>query len=73
MNRNKKFRAFYTNDDNAFDDHGIPKVQYEIDMNAQGQIFPESGWYLCQIRKFKGNFSTAFKKTIKRFDIADIC
>lgn len=55
LNRNRNFRAFYTNDKEAFGTHGVPKETYVPDPNAQGQMFPNAGWYLCRIRKFHGN------------------
>lgn len=55
LNRNKKYNAFYTNNPNAFDEHGIPNVNHVPDPNAHGRAFPNEGWYSCQIRKFKGN------------------
>lgn len=66
LNRNKQFYAFWTNDENAFDEHGVPKICYVPNWNARldalglasglasGLVFPNEGWYLCQIRKFKG-------------------
>lgn len=54
MNRNKMFRAFYTQDQNAFEANGVPKMSYIPNPNAQGEIFPNAGWYSCKIRKFKG-------------------
>lgn len=39
INRNKKFRVFYTNDGNAFDDHGVPKGSYEPNQAEAMKIF----------------------------------
>lgn len=54
LNKNIKFHTFWTNDGNAFDEHGIPRNEYIPNPNATGTVFPNPGWYLCQIRKFKG-------------------
>lgn len=54
LNRNKQFKAFYTNDPNAFDQHGVPRIDYPPDPNAPDAIFPNGGWYICQLRRFKG-------------------
>lgn len=54
INRNIKFHAFYTNDQNAFDEHGLPRIDFAPDPNANGGVFPNTGWYLCEVRKFKG-------------------
>lgn len=54
VNKNIKFHAFGTNDENAFDDHGVPRSNYIPNPNAHGQVFPDDGWYLCHIRRFKG-------------------
>lgn len=54
LNKNKKFHASYTNDRNAFDELGIPRANYMPDPNAHGHSFPNDGWYMCKLRKFKG-------------------
>lgn len=54
LNRNIKFHAFWTDDENAFDEHGVPRINYMPDLNACGTVFPAAGWYSCQIKKFKG-------------------
>lgn len=54
LNKNLKFHAFWTDNKNAFDEHGVPRRNYTPDLNARGKVFPAAGWYLCQIRKFKG-------------------
>lgn len=53
VNRNIKFRAFWTDDKNAFDENGVPRINYVPNLNANGKVFPAAGWYLCQIRKIK--------------------
>lgn len=70
INRNIKFRAFYTNNQDAFDEHGIPRPNYDPDANARGQIFPNDGWYFCQIRKFKVNHTQAIAYCKRRRNIA---
>lgn len=55
LDRNRKFQAFWTNNDNAFDEHGVPKRNYIPDPTAFSLAFPNTGWYECKIRKFKGN------------------
>lgn len=52
--KNKQFRAFYTNDPNAFNSNEAPQTFYVPDPNASGTVFPNPGWYLCKLRKFKG-------------------
>lgn len=54
LNKNIKFHAFWTNDENAFDEHGLPKTNYIPNPNASGTVFPAEGWYLCQVKKVKG-------------------
>lgn len=54
INRNLKFLAFYSDNQNVFDEHGVPLRSHVPDPNAQGVVFPNDGWYLCQVRKFKG-------------------
>lgn len=50
LNRNIKFHAFWTDNENAFDENGLPRQSYMPDLNASGTLFPATG----QIKKFKG-------------------
>lgn len=57
VNRNQQFRVFYTDDANAFDVNGLPRLSYGSNVRASYRsVFPEEGWYRCRIVKFKGNY-----------------
>lgn len=66
LNRNKLFHAFYTNDANAFDQHGVPRKDYIPDPNAHGQSFPNAGWYTCKLRKFNGILDASLDDILTR-------
>lgn len=61
LNKNIRFHVFWTNDPNAFDEHGVPKIDYIPNPNACGTVFPAEGWYLCKVKKFKGKDSVQVK------------
>lgn len=59
LNRNLKFRTFWTRERSAFDANGVPRINYTPEPNApqfpdEGKQFPDEGWYQCKAVKFKG-------------------
>lgn len=54
LNKNVRFRTFWTDDANAFDENGVPKKNYAPVPNAIGTVFPAEGWYWCHLKKFIG-------------------
>lgn len=58
VNSNQEFLAFYTNNNAAFDDNGIPRDDYQANFQASfSEVLPTKpstdGLYRCYIRKFK--------------------
>lgn len=59
MNRNQKFKSFWSNEQEAMNADGIPLASYmpiRFESNAMRRRvfpFPEEGWYDSKIRRFK--------------------
>lgn len=54
LNPHRKFNAFWTDNKDAFDENGVARCNYPVNLDANGTIFPNEGWYLCHIKRFKG-------------------
>lgn len=53
INSNIKVLVFWTNNDEAFNANGAPRVDYQPNQNASlTSTFPNDGWYQCYLRRF---------------------
>lgn len=59
FNSNRKYVVFWTNKSEAFDVNGIPLTNYPPNIHAGlSSTFPNEGWYLCHIKRFKCKYET---------------
>lgn len=60
---NRKFKSFWSDEQEAMDADGIPLASYmpirfdTCAMRRREFKFPEQGWYDCKIRRFKSKFN----------------
>lgn len=53
INHNRYFYTFWTHRQEAFDENGIPRSNYPINIQANVRSdFPREGFYRCYIKKF---------------------
>lgn len=63
MSSNRKFKSFWSDEQEAMDADGIPLASYmpirfdTCAMRRREFKFPEQGWYDCKIRRFKSKFN----------------
>lgn len=57
LNTAQSFLVFYTNDKNAFEDDGAPKIEYPANFNLQlRNDFDGPGCFMAKLKHFKGKF-----------------
>lgn len=58
LNCNRNFYTFWTDDDEAFDNNGLPREEYPVNNEAsERSIYPNEGWYQCRMKKFRSKFN----------------
>lgn len=56
LNSSQRYWCFFTNNPDAFDVYGIPKMDFEPDQNALQNNEDGDGWFACKLKTFRSKF-----------------